>query len=496
MPPLARRLRLALVPALLVLAGLGADDRAVDAAIRQLKAAVVPRAGATQLPLLASLRQLQDPSLRPYFFQLARHDDPLVRVHAILGLGEIDPARRIDPWQLRQLEVPEAQYAVLANALANELIDTDGIRALVAGDGLAPASRALLLAALAARGDPIDTQTARLLASDPDLITAGLAACLLAETGDAGALARHRERLSATEGLRRRRHLVELLAHVQQFLFRGATEFVAGVVQDPGSPLQLVQAGVRTMLALDPSRGASLWGQALGDDPAYGRCVRFALTLLAAAPPAPAETWDRLPQDDPLLARIAAAGRAIAGGPEAAGPLIALIDAGHPVAARLALEAAGALEQPQARRVYVHVIDVAAGDAEGREARLERAITATVGLFKIDPDALLGRLHGAEDDSAAQEAILLGLLETSSPQVGEAARGLKRLGFGRADSLSLILIAKHAPSLDPEELHRLGVVAGGGGRVSEVLQIQAAWLYLKHADRIEQALTASFVEAH
>jgi hypothetical protein len=91
-----------------------------------------------------------------------------------------------------------------------------------------------------------------------------------------------------------------------------------------------------------------------------------------------------------------------------------------------------------------------------------------------------------------QESILLGLLESRSPAAGTAARRVPRTGFSRADSLAMILIAKHAGQLTPVELEQLGVIAAGGGRISEVLRAQAAWLYLRHASRTEQALADVF----
>jgi len=39
------------------------------------------------------------------------------------------------------------------------------------------------------------------------------------------------------------------------------------------------------------------------------------------------------------------------------------------------------------------------------------------------------------------------------------------------------------------------VIAAGGGKISEMLRAQAAWLYLRHADRIEQALVNVFATA-
>jgi hypothetical protein len=54
--------------------------------------------------------------------------------------------------------------------------------------------------------------------------------------------------------------------------------------------------------------------------------------------------------------------------------------------------------------------------------------------------------------------------------------------------MALILVARHAPALEQGPLQRLGTVAAGGGRVSELLQAQAAWLYLRHSDLLTTAL--------
>jgi hypothetical protein len=95
-----------------------------------------------------------------------------------------------------------------------------------------------------------------------------------------------------------------------------------------------------------------------------------------------------------------------------------------------------------------------------------------------------------------QQAILLGLFETGSARAGEAAGALPRIGSGRADSLALLLQAKHAKTLAPDQLRQLGTIASGGGRVSAILQVQAAWLYLKHTGKTDQAIAAVFAKSH
>ena len=118
---------------------------------------------------------------------------------------------------------------------------------------------------------------------------------------------------------------------------------------------------------------------------------------------------------------------------------------------------------------------------------------AAARLFEINPQAVIDRLVTADDDSLMQQAILLGLFDSRAPAAGKAARRVKRIGYGRADSMALILIAKHTDRLSAKELQDLGVIASGG-RVSAVLQAQAGWLYLKHAGRLEQTLAVIFAD--
>ena len=123
---------------------------------------------------------------------------------------------------------------------------------------------------------------------------------------------------------------------------------------------------------------------------------------------------------------------------------------------------------------------------------MTNAVRAAGHLARHDVEHAVGQLRGAADDSIQQQALMLGLLESDSPAVGVFAAGIPRSGPGRADSTALILLAKNVDTLDPVDLRKLGVVAAGGGRVSELLQVQAAWLFLKHSGQIDAALAKVF----
>ena len=160
------------------------------------------------------------------------------------------------------------------------------------------------------------------------------------------------------------------------------------------------------------------------------------------------------------------------------------------------MQVATDLDDAQAARLYTHVIDtIESGDPRSAQTRTEVAFIAASRLFDIDKQAIIDRLDRAADNSLLQEAILLGLLDARSPEAGAAAENVDYSGFSRADSLAIILIAKHAQELTPTQLRQLGSIAAGGGQVSEMVRAQAAWLYLRHADRVEQALVEVFAAA-
>jgi hypothetical protein len=492
---LSRGLHLILAPMLVLLAAPTASDRAIEASIRQLRRVVVPRRDGSHLLLLTSLRQLRDPTLRTFFYQLSQYGSPLVRIHAILGLAEIEEAGQIDTWLVSQLESPEARYAAISNALEQGLIDTEHMGKLLEWDDLESKARGLLLAELVARGRPADREALARLAEHPTLNVAGLSACVLAQLGEPAALSGYRARVDALPAGERVRHLRVIFGAIAEYKLDAVIDWVVDTVVAPDTDSEIVAEGVAAVLTLDPQRGVDLWTRDLGTSPRYGKCVRFALMLLETGPTVPASAYDRLPGDDVLIDTMARAGKAISSGQDAAGDLIALLDLGHLKTTRWVMDAARDLPQEQAARIYLHLLDGVDGDARGRDDRAELAMTATARLFEIDPETVTQRLAQVPDDSLTQQAMLLGLLESRSPTAGEAARRVKRIGFSKADSVALILIAKHAQPPSAQELQQLGVIASGGGRVSDGLRAQAAWLYLKHTSKIEEALAETFADA-
>jgi len=489
-----RRATLLLGPAVLAMAVVAAPpDRSVDASIRHLRSAVLPSADGGTPVLLSSLRQLRDPRMRSFLLQLAQHGELSAQVHAILGLAEIDPAGHVDPWLISQLEEANARYVTIEAAIGLDLIDTPQMKELLGWDNLDPRSRGLLLAELLSKDEPVDREALTALAGHSDLDISGLAACLLAQLGDGLALDAYRVRVDAEPDHVRNLLLRAMWAAVGVYKLTAATDWVAETVVGDRLAQEVIAEGVSTVLVLDPERGVELWNRMLGADPSYSRMVRYAFLLLAAGPTIPASAYDRLPSDNTLLASMAHAGRALSDESDIASSLIELVDLGHRGTMSWVMQVATDLDDAQATRLFTHVIDtMESGDPRSAQARTEFAFVAASRLFDLDADAIIERLNRAPDNSLLQEAILLGLLDARSPAAGAAAGNVDHTGFSRADSLAMILIAKHAQQLTPAELRQLGSIAAGGGQVSEMVRAQAAWLYLRHADRIEQAMVEVF----
>ncbi len=486
---------LALIPILVLPAAAPSSDRAFDTSIRQLRAAVAGRSDGGHLLLLSSLRQLRDPSLRSFYLQLAHHGEPGSQIHAILGLAEIDSSGHIDPWLVSQLDSPAARYATIDNALQLDLIDTPQIKELLGWDDLEPEARVLLLAELLIRGEPIDQPALETLAGHERLRVAGLAAGVLSQLGHGDAFSTFRSRLEAAPRSQAVVLLRTLFADVSRYELTTLLDWIADTIQQGELDPDTRAVGIATVLGLEPERGVALWARALGAEPTYSASLRYGLMLLAAAPEVGAAAFDRLPGGDPLLDGMSRAGKAVCTGQDVVAALNALADLGHPASISWVMAAAGELDHDQAAGVYTHLIDAVSGaDKDRPDARAAVAFIAVSKLFQIDPGAVIARLDAAEDDGIEQQAILLGLLESNLPTAGRVAEGIKRIGFSRADSLALILIAKHAEQISPEQLQQLGVIASGGGLVVPTLEAQAAWLYLKHAAKIEQALAVTFAD--
>jgi hypothetical protein len=463
------------------------DAKPYDIAVRHLEKAVTPQRDGSHMPMLGALRQLHDPTLMPLFKALAQNDDPGIEVHSMLGMTELNP-QRLSVDAILALQSSEARSVVIERGVSETLLDSAAMQKLLESNRLTPLEQMWLLARLVADKQTVDSARLHALSEDKDIDIAGLATWLLVELGDPSGVARYEQRLAELAPRVRNAHLREMFAAMRQYRFAGQVKWVARRLEEGDVDPEVVYDGLYALLSVDPAAALPLWQQHLGSNPTSSQSVRFALLLLSADKGVPLSEFDRLPTGEPLLDRLVALGRAKYGGGDVATALIQVIDVGHTLTARFAVEEARKLPPADATRVLTHVIRSVPGDRRGESERADRSLTATSTLFEINPEAVAALLAEAPDDSRLQEAMLIGLLSAKSPAAGTMAASVRRIGTSRADSLALILLAKHAEKLSDDDLRQLALVAAGGGKVSDTLQAQAAWLYIRHGGNADRAL--------
>jgi hypothetical protein len=486
-----RRFIRATTTAMAVMAiSLPASASSSDAAIRLLRRAATPQRDSSHLALLVSLRQLRDPTMPAFLTPLLDSPDWQVQVHATLGLLEVTPEMPIDAALLDQID-PDGQEPILAEMIDADRLDTATMQTLIAWEGLRPMSRAILLAELVVAGEKVDVEQLRTLTEDEDHRAALLAWCLLARLETAGAIDQCRSRL-ATIDVRTRTFALEWLVEaVRQYKLVEALPLVIEAVDTLPRRRGAQDQAVLTVLQLDVEKGLEIWNRRIDANPSYGRRVRLGLLLLASNQKIPMSAFTRLGNDEEMLQAIIDVGTAFDRDADPVPAMITLLDLRTPRSTDWVMGHASTLPPEAASRIYAHMIE--AFDTATRPDDVSLVIEAAARLFELDPTAILHRLASAEDDSQLQQVLLLSLFEPdASSRVGQVVSGLPRSTPRRADSLAVILVAKHleAPSLT--DLDRLAVVAAGGGQVSELLQAQAAWLLLRRRNAIDDAVAAIF----
>ncbi|MBC23043.1 MAG: hypothetical protein CMJ32_03890 [Phycisphaerae bacterium] len=461
-----------------------------DAAVQQLSKAVRYRPNNQNHALLLSLRELKDPSLRPLFQALIQSEHWTLQVNGMLGLGEIDPAGCIDPYHLKQLDQPAARLQAMQQAVFMELLGTEQISQILGWDDLQPIERIILYAELQRNGIKPDLDALGELARSEEDEIAGLASLLLNENGDAKPLDAFQQRLGKLT-LRRKSELLAELARVsEQCGFENSIVFFMSEASDTGLTMETKAALLSVILSIDPGQGVKLWQAIINRDRSQRTLMRFGMILLGAHDRIPASTYDQMRNGDVLLEAMANAGEAMSNGTNQAGALISLNELRHHLATTWAIEAASTLPEAEEQLVLLHLIEQFK-DVPGTTSATF-AIMATNRLMQINPD-LVGELLLASDSSGNQREVLLqGLLRSDSDDTSRIAGMIEGSGSRHGNSIALILLARDADSLEQDQLTQLGRIGAGGGRVDQMLQIQAAWLFIKHSGQQGKAMAELF----
>lgn len=487
----ARRLgaSLAFLAASAALAQYGPVDP-YESSIRVLRAGIQSRNDGRQHAAMVALRELRDPGSRELLLKLLKSDAVSLRIDSVLGLAEIDPSRKVDPALIEALPLENERALATRVALALELVDEAGVRRMLEWRNLTPAQRIALWCELRRLGgEPDRTELLGVLESNtPELM--GVALALLLDLGAPEAEAateRVRGQIAALPP-KARSELVGTIAQGCSINgLKGAAPFVASLLELPDIGGEARPLALGSLLVLDAERGLPVLARSIESDRSQLSLMRHGAILLASGSAAPASDWNRLRNGDSLIETIADAGVLLSASDHAGG-YRKLVDLRHRVTLRAALEGARRLGTSADRALGLECLRVLEADRKRIDPLLESVMTAITRLAATAPEELRPALERAASDPPLQDMLLQSLCAAGTPEAAKVAS----IAAGKATRLGEALIAVLRARTDAEitasELQTLGNIAGGAVPVDPAVQVQAAWLWLRHANRLTAAV--------
>lgn len=475
---------------LLPCASAHADQTAYkNSAIRHLRKAVTPQRDESHLTRLAALQRLSDESLEELFLSMVEHDSWQMQVYAVLGLANLSDDGNVTPWLITQLD-PLARNEILAISIDEKKLGPDQARTLIEWEGLEEPNRLALLAYLKSLGEPLEASDIETMLDSSNEKVIAAALLILTWLGEEEAVDRINGIIAELPESRQFDILMTLVMFIERYQIEEAASWLDVLVTSnrmDGRFPELIQPGTATLLTIEPTAGIRHWKEWVGPSPKRRDQITAALMLLqVGAQPDPTQ-MGQLDDKDELVRTILNAADAVGSeSKESPQRLIELYDLNHLRSTVIIPGVIKTLPDEQQKVVLNHFLDRLSVDSENPMNRM-LAIEATERLLTLDPDSLLRRLQEAEDDSPLQESMLFGILQHRNPEAIESVRPIKQIGLSLPDSLALLIIAREADELTETQKRNLGLIASGGV-LSEPLQVQASWLYLKHTDQLDDAM--------
>lgn len=471
----------------------------LDAEVYLLRQCIVVDRQGTHNALLKAVRHMQDPLTGPLFEHLSRSEQPVLKIHGILGLAELSPQKQVDLALIAQIQDPAVQSTVITAAMDDKLLGNEQAKQMLAWDGLADEVKVLVAVRLLAAGEFDDTDMLHdAMNHAKKLGGASLAALVLAQLGDPAGLEYLQQTLDRSDDEQRDAVRAMLLQTALRHAFDKAAGWALKVAKEPDVDPALGLLALRTAMRYSEPGAQSLWQtryEEARDAPADR--VRLALTALHLSPWIGAASFDTLQQsDDPLLRAIGVTGgKIVAGSAEASDAITQLLEIGHPMVNNWALGYAREHASEADAQVILLGLILAYEHSppRGKARRLDEAIEAVQVLYERGPGVAVNILQPILTDPATDpllaQAILLGLVRTRSIETVEVVDGItNQLNSIDAEALALMLLARSDKPMDAKQMQTLSLQARGGGHLEASLRIQAAWFYLKRTGKAEQAL--------
>ena len=463
---------------------------AYTTAIRPLKAALLGSNESVQHAAMGALRQLRDPALGALLEKLRTGERWTLRVDSVLGLAELAPDRRIDLGLLEQLPGERDREAAIGAVIGLDLADAAQLRAMLEWIDLTPAQRAHIAAKLRKRGGIADPAALLRLAGSKSPEIAGLATAVLLDQKAATAAQQAlkcREQLLALPPNQRSAAAAQIAEACLAHGLAGASDFVATLAALPALTDDGRMRILGSLLVLAPEKAYPVLAKGLDAETVAVRRLPYAALLVASGARAPASEWNRLKGGSELLDAIAGIGLSLSEGSDA-GAYARLVSLENRVLLRAALDGARRLGESHERLLGRECLAFVLKPGPTPPALSETLLVALCRHAELAPEDFRTPLADPDLDQPTRDALLIALLNAGTREaaaVAAVARGrATRLGEGHI----AVLNARHAAKIPAAELDELMRVAGGAANAPAPVRVQAAWLWARHAGRLDEAV--------
>ncbi|MEY4118252.1 MAG: hypothetical protein RLZZ116_1580 [Planctomycetota bacterium] len=473
----------------------GADYDKVDAfqtALRTLRDGLVSGSEGQQHATVLALRELRDPSLLPLFEAFVDGDRWALRVDGILGLAELDGSGKVDIAKVERLPGERDRDAAISAMIALKLVDAAQLRAMLEWIDLPSSQRVLLAGELRRLGGAPDAALLARLANSKTPEVAGFATCILLDMqgADAARLSTAvRTQIAALPPASRSAAVAQIAEASAVDGLVGAAPFVAELLRLPELSEDARMRGLGSLLTLSPTHAYPLLQAGVTADSSQGSLMRHVAVLIASGARPPAEVWAAFDNGDSMMLEIIAAGKALSSGDEKSA-YARLVGLERRVLLRAALDGARRIGPSAERELALACLALVLKPGPTPPQLSETLLLALFRLASMAPEELRAPLATEGLDEPTREAMLMALLNAGTKEAAEVARTMKgktsRLGEGQI----AVLHARNADSLEQAELDELMRVAGGAVKVAMPVRQQAAWLWMKHAKRSDEATAA------
>ncbi len=461
--------------------------------VERLQSLVFAPPDRARTELLAALRQLKDPALRPLFAQLAASDYPDLRRQGMLGLADLDDPPRLNTIMLAGLKDPVEQARVLGEAVREELVSIEQMQDMLAWPNLDPYLALVLRGRLAAAGRTPDVTGLESLALSESSNVSVIARVLLAQAGVNATIEPAFETIMKIERPRRDALVAFLTEHFRREKLTAASGLVARLLQEYPDDRHMRIDLIRTQLALAPKEGAASWKAAYASASDLSMRLRFALIAMENAGALDADVFTTLQRDasEPLLGTIGAAGAAIASGSGVTEAFSRLVASGYDAGSVWVVVHVKELDPRGAPVVWKGLIEWAAAQTPMPDQSFDSVARSAEQLASVDAPWLAAAIDRAckARNRKLSRALLTGVLRGAGRPVWDPAAP-PDWPDPTSESLALVVEARADEQFgkDPARLDRLRQIALGVTDVPDRVRVMASWLAIERGGQPEKAL--------